>query len=89
MTNEVQGEKVVSRAKRTKWTKEKCVSVAEGYTNRSVFHKEAQSAYQAARRLGVLDEICAHMTVEKRGRKSKKVEEPSQSVEQEKVALVY
>lgn len=57
--------------KRTKWTREKCAEVAQGFTNKSVFHKQAQSAYQAARRLGILDEITAHMKVEKRGRKPK------------------
>jgi hypothetical protein len=69
MTNEVK-----QKAKRTKWTKEKCTEVAQKYTNKSVFHKQDQSAYQAARRLGVLEEICSHMKEEKRGRKPKTVQ---------------
>lgn len=69
-------------SKKTKWTKETVTEVAKKYTNRSVFHKNEQSAYQAARRLNILDEVCAHMTIEKRGRKAKK------EVKQENVQAV-
>lgn len=69
---------MTTETKRTKWTKEKVKEVAQGFTNRSVFHKQEQSAYQAARRLGVLEDICAHMTVEKRGRKAKELKETPQ-----------
>lgn len=74
-------------SKKTKWTRETVTAVAKNYTNRSVFHKSEQSAYQAARRLNILDEVCAHMTIEKRGRKAKKVvvETPVQVQESEVV----
>lgn len=84
-----QNEATQKKAKRTKWTKEKCANVAKDYTNRSVFHKNEQSAYQAARRLGVLDEICAHMTIEKRGRKAKKKEAVSEPVQKEVAVASY
>jgi hypothetical protein len=76
-----------TETKRTKWTKERVTEVAQGFKNRSVFHKQEQSAYQAARRLGVLEEICAHMTVEKRGRKAKEVETKAPQVSEQEVTV--
>lgn len=43
------------------WTIEKMKSEAEKYFRRSDFQKNSWLAYQAARRWGVLDDVCAHM----------------------------
>lgn len=47
--------------KHTKWTKEKIAAEALKYSMRSKFNKANGSAYQAAVRLGILDEVCVHM----------------------------
>ena len=43
------------------WTKERCQEEALKYTTRRDFQKGCGSAYNAAKRMGVLDTICAHM----------------------------
>lgn len=45
----------------SKWTLEKLKKVAKNYHTRTEFHSDNQSAYQAARKKGVLDQICVHM----------------------------
>lgn len=52
------------------WTKNKIKKEAKKYKLRSHFKKNAGSAYQAAKRLNILDEVCSHMS--KDGRKNKK-----------------
>jgi hypothetical protein len=55
---------------REQWnTKEKVAAEASKWTTKADFAKHSQSAYQAARRLNCLDEVCAHMEKPKRGRK--------------------
>ncbi len=46
---------------KTKWTKEMVSNEARKYTKRSEFARYANNAYYAAVRMGVLDEVCAHM----------------------------
>lgn len=45
------------------WSIEKLHEVAANYTDRSVFKRDNHKAYDAARSYGVLDEVCAHMTI--------------------------
>jgi hypothetical protein len=45
------------------WTKPRIRNVAKRYKNRSEFRKKDNGAYNAARRLGVLEEVCKHMEV--------------------------
>ena len=47
----------------TIWTKEKCMLSANKYQKRLDWHTHEQSAYQAARKNGWLDECCKHMQV--------------------------
>jgi len=44
-----------------KWTKEKCKDESLKYISKSEFYKNSMSAYQSAKRIGILDEICSHM----------------------------
>lgn len=44
-----------------KWTKETILALAALYPKRSEFKKASGSAYVAARKMGILDEVCAHM----------------------------
>jgi very-short-patch-repair endonuclease len=44
-----------------KWTPNSLHKKAKMYTTRSSFHKGSSGAYDAARDLGILDQICAHM----------------------------
>tara|TARA_Y100000034_G_scaffold136985_1_gene217997 strand:- start:3946 stop:5565 length:1620 start_codon:yes stop_codon:yes gene_type:complete len=46
-----------------KWTKEKIIAEAKKYDTRSNFKKNNAAAYQAARRLGILDIVCSHMKI--------------------------
>lgn len=46
---------------RTNWTKEKLLIEANKYKSRNEFKNECRKAYDAARRKGMLDEICTHM----------------------------
>lgn len=74
----------MSRAERDKWNdKEKIATEAKKWNTKADFagankvvnpdgtvtNEGCQSAYQAARRLGILDEVCSHMEKPKRGRK--------------------
>ena len=43
------------------WTKERCKEETLKYNTRSEFQKGSESAYQAARKNGWLDDICKHM----------------------------
>ena len=43
------------------WTIEKCHEEALKYTTRKDFQKDSCGAYNAAKRMGVLDTVCAHM----------------------------
>jgi hypothetical protein len=45
-----------------KWTEAEILEEALRYSTRSEFYSNS-SAYKAARRLGILDKVCAHMTV--------------------------
>lgn len=61
---------------RVKWTKETIAAAAKQFDTRKAFsHPKTgnQSAYQAARKLNILDEVCAHMDKVKRGRKAGQV----------------
>lgn len=44
-----------------KWTKETLIAKAKEYLTRSSFEKGASGAYDAARRMKILDKICEHM----------------------------
>ena len=44
------------------WTKENCHIEALKYTTRSLFKKESTSAYQVALKMGIMDDICLHMS---------------------------
>ena len=44
-----------------KWTKEVCATIAKKYSKRSEMMRLDRNAYNAARKHGWLDEICAHM----------------------------
>lgn len=44
-----------------KWTKEELMQEALKYETRGAFFRKSNNAYQAARKRGILDEICAHM----------------------------
>lgn len=48
-----------------KWTKEAIAAEAKKYETRASFQKGSQAAYNAARRLGILDEVCAHTPIRK------------------------
>ena len=50
-------------------TLEKLVEVAAKFTTRGDFRKGASGAYQAARKRGLLDQICSHMAPSKTGKK--------------------
>ena len=49
------------KKKTTRWTTERCIEDAKSYKTRSSWAKGSASAYQAARRNGLLDKCCAHM----------------------------
>jgi len=51
------------KSMKTVWTKEKCIESASKYSKRLDWHTQAQSAYQAARKNGWLDECCKHMQI--------------------------
>jgi hypothetical protein len=44
------------------WTKEHCADEAKRHTHRTEFLRNAAGAYEAAKRNGWLDDVCAHMT---------------------------
>lgn len=48
------------------WTKERCADEALKYATRGMFVASAGSAYNTALRHGWLDEICAHMMVQRK-----------------------
>lgn len=43
------------------WTKKELITIGKQYTCRSEFQKDNSAAYSAAKKMGVLDEICSHM----------------------------
>ena len=45
----------------TYWTKDRCAEEALKYETRRAFYTGANSAYQAARIKGWLDDVCSHM----------------------------
>ncbi len=45
-----------------KWTRDELTKEAAKYNERGKFQKESNSAYGAAHKIGILDEICSHMT---------------------------
>ncbi|PSV61692.1 hypothetical protein [Photobacterium angustum] len=49
-------------ARQSKWTEKKIQIEASKYKYRANFNKEAPRAYDAARRRGLLDKVCSHMT---------------------------
>ena len=54
---------------RHKWTSENLREVAFKFESRNDFRKVNSAAYQAARKRGILDEICAHMKPSQTGKK--------------------
>lgn len=44
------------------WTKERCQEEALKYNRRVKFKTKSSSAYNTARKMGLLDEMCKHMT---------------------------
>lgn len=54
---------------RVKWTNAEVRKEAAKYKTKKEFNQACQSAYQAARKMGILDEVCSHMDKVKRGRK--------------------
>jgi len=53
--------------KRFRWTKAMIAGVAKQYDTRSAFASGNKAAYSAALRQDVLDDVCAHMSKDKRG----------------------
>ncbi len=51
------------------WTLQKLLDVALEFETRGDFRKGASDAYQAARKRGILDQICSHMQPAKTGKK--------------------
>ena len=47
---------------RFNWTPERLTETAREYQSRAEFVRDAPGAYIAARDLGILDEVCQHMT---------------------------
>lgn len=56
------------KERKKKWTLEKLTACAAQYKTRGDFLKGDTSAYMTAKRIGVYDEITAHMPASKRGR---------------------
>jgi hypothetical protein len=56
-------EKVLPERKKmkTKWTKELVIAEAQKYQKRSAFSRYSNNAYYAAVRMGILNDVCAHM----------------------------
>lgn len=52
---------LIQRAHVTKWTKEAITLEAKKYTYRKEFCNKSESAYNAARKLKIMDEVCQHM----------------------------
>lgn len=48
--------------RKLKWSTEDLLQVSKQYTRRSDFKAEKNKYYEAARRRGILDQICKHMT---------------------------
>lgn len=48
--------------KRKLWTEERCRKFARKCKSRSEFIKKSRSAYASARKKGILEDICSHMT---------------------------
>ena len=46
-----------------KWTPEKIFELAKQYNNRTKFYEEQSAAYEAARYLGIIKEVLAHMPI--------------------------
>lgn len=46
---------------RINWTPDKAIAIAKQYSTRIEFSRNDFAAYQAARRLGVLEQACSHM----------------------------
>jgi hypothetical protein len=46
---------------KTKWTKEMIATEAQKYKKRSMFSRYSNTAYYAAVRMGILNEVCGHM----------------------------
>ena len=49
------------KMKRQKWSFENIQKEALKFQTRKQFQNESGSAYQAARKMGVIDEVCSHM----------------------------
>lgn len=60
---------VTTTSARVKWTEASVREEAKKYNTRKEFNKGNQSAYQAARKLEILDDVCSHMEKVKRGRR--------------------
>lgn len=55
--------KHITRSKKPNgyWTRERCAEEAKKYNTRDEFKQQHSTAYNKSRRMGWLDEICAHM----------------------------
>jgi hypothetical protein len=49
-----------------KWTPEKIAASAKRFSSKNDWHREQHGAYHAAKRLGLFEEVTAHMTGERR-----------------------
>jgi len=49
------------RSNLRKWSVESVKKLALGYTHRSLFMRGHPGAYKAAKKLGIMDEVCSHM----------------------------
>ncbi len=61
------GCKRTSEKPRGYWTHEKIVAVALRCQDRTEFRQRYMSAYESARKQGILDKICSHMQDQPRG----------------------
>ena len=52
-----------------KYTKEELIAIPKSFNSRLEFARGREGAYRVCCRRGILDEVCAHMTPKKRGRK--------------------
>ena len=54
---------MTQKAHPKRWTTEKIIAVASECASRTQFIKRAPAAYVAARRLGIIDDVCSHMVL--------------------------
>lgn len=59
--DEITSHLIIKKNKNNYWDKNKCITEASKFTNRTDFAKKSCAAYKAAQRNNWLDEICYHM----------------------------